>query len=54
METSALYTLGARDSVNVLSILTVSDNILSGDRASSKEREKSFTQMIELALDATA
>ena len=54
METSALYTLGARYSVNVLSILTVSDNILSGDRASSKEREKSFTQMIELALDATA
>ena len=51
MESSALYTLGARHGVNVLSILTVSDNILTGEKASSEERETSLNQMIELALE---
>ncbi len=51
MESSALYTLGARHGVNVLSILTVSDHILTGEKASSNERETSLNQMIELALE---
>lgn len=51
MESSALYTLAARHQVRALSILTVSDNILTGEKASSKERERSFNKMIELALD---
>ena len=53
METAELYTLGAQHGVNVLSVLTVSDNILTGEKLSSDEREKSFNDMIELAL-ATA
>ena len=51
METSALYTLSAKLGVNALSILTVSDNMLSGEKATSEQRERSFTQMIELALE---
>ncbi len=53
METAELYTLGALNNINVLSILTVSDNILTGDKSSSQERQTSFSQMIELALEAT-
>lgn len=51
METSALYTLGAKHHVNTLSILTVSDDIVTGGKATSEERESSFTQMLELALE---
>lgn len=51
METSALYTLSAKLGVHALSILTVSDNMLSGEKATSEQRERSFTQMIELALE---
>ena len=51
METSALYTLGAKHHVNTLSILTVSDDIVTGDKATSEERESSFTQMLQLALE---
>lgn len=52
METAALYTLAARFRANALSILTVSDEILSGKRASAGEREKSFARMVEIALES--
>ena len=51
METTGLYTLAAKYGVDALSILTVSDNLISGAKATSEEREKTFTQMVELALD---
>ena len=51
METSALYTLAAKFMVNALSILTVSDDILTNERATSEERENSFSDMIWLALE---
>jgi purine-nucleoside phosphorylase len=51
METSALYTLAAKFRVNALSILTVSDDILNKKRATAEERENSFTDMIQLALE---
>jgi len=50
METSALYTLAARHGRKALSILTVSDHILSNEALTSEERERSFSEMIELAL----
>ncbi len=53
METAELYTLGALNDINVLSILTVSDNILTGTQSTSEERQTTFSQMIELALEAT-
>ena len=51
METTALYTLAARYKVNALSILTVSDSSELKERSSIEERERSFKQMIEIALE---
>jgi purine-nucleoside phosphorylase len=51
METSALYTLAARFGVNALTILTVSDNLVTKDLVSSEDREKTFTDMMKLALE---
>ena len=51
METAGLYTLAAKYGVDALSILTVSDSLVSGGQTSSEEREKSFTSMVELALE---
>lgn len=50
METTALYTLAARYKVQALTVLTVSDNIVTGETVSASDREKTFTDMIELAL----
>jgi len=50
METAGLYTLAAKYSVDALSILTVSDNLARGERATSDQRERGFSQMAELAL----
>jgi purine-nucleoside phosphorylase len=51
METSALYTLAAKFQVSALSVLTVSDSLVTGERASSKQREGGFPQMAEIALE---
>lgn len=51
METSALYTIAAKFGVQALSILTVSDSLVKKSETSSEEREKTFTQMMELALE---
>ncbi|MCK4259849.1 MAG: purine-nucleoside phosphorylase [Halanaerobiales bacterium] len=51
METAELYTLAAKFKVNALSILTVSDSLVSGELTTSEEREKTFTDMIEIALE---
>ena len=51
METTGLYTLAAKYGVDALSILTVSDSLVFGTQTTSEQREKTFTQMIELALD---
>lgn len=52
METSALYTLAAKFGRQALSILTVSDHILTGEVTSSEERQLTFNDMIVVALDA--
>jgi purine-nucleoside phosphorylase len=51
MESTALYTIAARHGVNALSILTVSDNIAKGEKATTTERETAFREMIEIALE---
>lgn len=51
METSALYTLAARYGCKALTILTVSDHIINGEKIASQERQTSLNQMIELALE---
>ena len=52
METSALYTLAAKFGRQALSILTVSDHILTGEATSSEERQLTFNDMIVVALEA--
>ncbi|MDI6603847.1 MAG: purine-nucleoside phosphorylase [Thermoanaerobacteraceae bacterium] len=51
METSGLYTLAAKYHVDALSILTVSDSLVTGDTTTSKEREKTFNDMLNIALE---
>ncbi len=51
MESAALYTLAARFRARALTILTVSDHIKTGERTSAEEREQTFGQMVEIALD---
>lgn len=52
METAALYTLASKFHVKALSVLTVSDHILTGEETSSEERQKTFNEMILVALDS--
>jgi purine-nucleoside phosphorylase len=52
METTALYTLAAKYNRNALSILTVSDHILTGEETTAEERQTTFNDMIEVALEA--
>ena len=51
METAALYTLASKYKAKALSILTISDSLVSPEITSSEEREKTFNEMIELALE---
>ncbi len=51
METAALYTIAAKFKVQALALLTVSDDIITGATTTSEEREKTFTGMMEVALN---
>lgn len=51
MESNALYTLGALYGVETLSILTVSDSLVSHEFTSKEERQNTFTTMAQVALD---
>lgn len=52
MEAAELYTLAARYGRRALAVLTVSDHLLTGDALPSEDREKSFGDMVEIALEA--
>ena len=52
METAALYTLAAKAGVQALSLLTVSDNLATGEETTALERQTTFNDMIEVALEA--
>jgi len=51
MEAAALYMNAARAGKNALAIMTVSDHLLTGEATSAQERQESFTQMMEVALE---
>lgn len=51
METAALYTVAAQHKVKALSVLTISDSLVTGDEMTQEERETSLSQMIELVLE---
>lgn len=51
METSALYTLAAKNDIEALTILTVSDSLVSGKEASIEARQNNFESMARIALE---
>jgi purine-nucleoside phosphorylase len=51
METSELYTLAAKYQRECLSLLTISDSLVSHEVTSAEERQTSFTKMMEVALE---
>ena len=51
MESAALYMNAARAGKKALSILTISDHLLTGEALSAEERQNSFTDMMKIALE---
>jgi len=51
METAGLYTVAAKHQVNALSILTISDSLVTREKTSAKERETTFDEMVKIALE---
>lgn len=52
METAGLYTIAAKYNIRALTILTISDSLVTDERLSAHERETSFRDMVEIALAA--
>ena len=52
MEAAELYIVAARHGCRALAVLTVSDHLLTGEALPSEVRERSFGDMVEIALQA--
>lgn len=52
MEAAELYNLAARYNRRALAILTISDHLITGEALPSDQRERSFGDMVEIALQA--
>jgi len=52
MEAAELYSVAARHGVRALAILTISDHLLTHEALPSEDRERSFGDMVEMALTA--
>ena len=52
MEAAELYNLAARHGRRALAVLTVSDHLITGEALPSEDREKTFGDMVEIALEA--
>lgn len=53
METAGLYTLAAKYNRRALTILTISDSLVTHESSSAEDREKTFSEMVEIALNIT-
>lgn len=51
MEAAGLYTLAAKFGVQALCILTISDHLVTHQQTTAQERQETFNQMIEVALE---
>lgn len=51
MESTALYLEAARLGKRALAIVTISDHLVTGEATTSEERQSTFTQMMEIALE---
>ena len=52
METAQLYTTAAKFGVNALTLLTISDSLVTGEVTSAEERQTTFNDMIGVALES--
>ena len=52
MEAAELYNLAARHGCKALAVLTVSDHLQTGEALSPEDRQNSFGDMVEIALEA--
>jgi len=50
METCELYTLARMKQVEALTLLTVSDSLLTGEQVPPAQRQSTFDAMVDLAL----
>jgi purine-nucleoside phosphorylase len=51
MEAAGLYGVAAAHGVRALTVLTVSDHILTGEAVSADDRQRTFDDMVDIALD---
>lgn len=51
MEAAGLYTVAAKYNVKALTILTISDSLITKEQITADEKESSFHKMIEIALN---
>ena len=51
MEAAALYYLGAKYHVQTLSLMTVSDHLITGEETTAAERQSTFNETIEVGLE---
>ena len=54
METAGLYTLAAKFGAHALAVLTVSDSLVTAQKATADQRERGFLRMAEVALACSA
>jgi purine-nucleoside phosphorylase len=52
MEAAELYTLALRHGARALAVLTMSDHIKTGEALPAEDRERSFGDMVQIALEA--
>lgn len=51
MEAAGLYTLAAKYNQKALALLTISDHLITGEETTSEERERTFDDMMIIALE---
>lgn len=52
MEAAELYAVAARHGARALAVLTISDHLLTHEKLPAEDRERSFGDMVEIALEA--
>lgn len=51
MEAAGLYAVAAKHNKRALALCTISDHIITGEETTAEERESTFTEMMEIALE---
>ncbi len=51
MEAAGIYGVAAENGARALTVLTVSDHIKTGEQTTSEERQQTFDEMVDVALD---